>query len=210
MQNILDILNWRFAIKRFDKNKKISDLDFETIQEILRLTPSAYGIQPWKFLIIKNQELKKQLRSVSKNQVQVEENDFLIVFCILKTLDENYVDKHLMNVSQKRGIERKSLDAYKEIILQSVCSLWEAEYKAWAEKQVYIALGNLLTSLALMKIDSCPMEAINKEKYDEILWLREKNLASCVACAVWYRSSEDTYSLLKKVRFEKNEIIEII
>jgi len=123
MQNILDILNWRFAIKRFDKNKKISDLDFETIQEILRLTPSAYGIQPWKFLIIKNQELKKQLRSVSKNQVQVEENDFLIVFCILKTLDENYVDKHLMNVSQKRGIERKSLDAYKEIILQSVCSL---------------------------------------------------------------------------------------
>ncbi|NUJ98090.1 NAD(P)H-dependent oxidoreductase [Candidatus Gracilibacteria bacterium] len=210
MQDIIQSLNWRCAVKRFDTNKKISDSDIETIKEILRLTPSAYGVQPWKFLIIKNKELRKKLREVSKSKAQVEESDIFIVFCSLRTLDEKYINKHLFNVSQTREIERATLDPYKEIILQSISSLPPQEYKAWAEKQVYIALGNLLTSLACMKIDACPLEAINKERYDEILGLKEKNLSSSVACAIGYRSKEDTYSLLKKVRFDTEELFEII
>ncbi len=121
--DILQSLNWRYAIKRFDTNKKISNSDLEIIQEILRLTPSAYGLQPWKFLIIKNKELRKQLKDVSKNQVQVEESDFLIVFCYQRVIDERYVEKYIESVVKERWVPKESLEAYKGIILQSVCSL---------------------------------------------------------------------------------------
>jgi nitroreductase len=208
--NIIEALNWRYATKEFDSSKKVSDTDLETITESLRLSASSFGLQPWKFLVISNQDVKNSLLEHSWGQKQVTDCSHHIVFCYPSNFNDENVDLFLADTAKTRGQSLEDLEGYGKIMKGFLSQFDEAQKRTWMKDQVYIALGNLLTTCALMNIDACPMEGINQVKYDEVLGLSDKGLMSTVACPIGYRSSSDKYAILPKVRFEKSEVIEFI
>ena len=210
-QAIQEALNWRYAVKRYDPSRKISPADWQTLEQSLQLAPSSYGLQPWKFLIVKNPQLRTQLKAVSWNQSQVEEASHLVVFTALKKMDEAYVDKYLQSIVKTRGVPAESLQGYRDMMINNVVKGGQKQdFPAWAQRQAYIAMGFLMQTAALLKIDSTPMEGLDPAKYDELLKLQSTPYATVAAVALGYRHAEDGYQHGKKVRFDKEEIIQVV
>lgn len=205
MEKIIEDLNWRYACKQFDSSKKISEKDFDTLLETLRLTPSSFGLQPWKFVVVEKSELREKLVEASWNQAQVKDASHLLVLCSPKTFDEKFVTDYVEDMAHTRGQDVKELDGFKKMLMMIPNKSPEDQY-IWAKNQVYIALGNLMTVCAQMRIDSCPMEGFQAKKYDEILGLDKMGLTSMVVCPVGYRHVEDKYIDLKKVRFSLDKL----
>ncbi|NJL89848.1 MAG: NAD(P)H-dependent oxidoreductase [Coleofasciculaceae cyanobacterium SM2_1_6] len=209
--NLLESLQWRYATKKFDPNKTIAAETWSALEESLVLTPSSYGLQPWKFLIITNPEIKAQLKPLSWNQAQVTDCSHYVVFAIKKNLAAADVDRFVARTAEVRGVEVESIKGYRDMMVSDVVngarSLIANE---WAARQVYIALGNFMTSAALVGVDTCPMEGIEPANYDRLLGLPEKGFATVVACAAGYRAEDDKYATLAKVRFAPEEVIEYI
>ncbi len=208
-QQITTALNWRYATKKFDKDRKISTENWQTLLDSLRLAPSSYGLQPWKFVVVENQEVREKLKEAAWGQEQIVSADKLVVLCRLKKLDEAVIDKHIENTASTRKTNVESLAGYKQMLL-GLLGRSEFELQSWMDKQVYISLGFLLESAALLEIDACPMEGFAKEKFDEILGLSEFGVASTVVATLGYRSAEDQSATNSKVRFlEKDLVIEV-
>ncbi len=209
--NLLESLQWRYATKKFDPNKTIAAETWSALEESLVLTPSSYGLQPWKFLVITNPEIKEQLKPLSWNQAQVTDCSHYVVFAINKNLAAADVDRFVARTAEVRGVTVESIKGYRDMmvgdVVQGPRSLTANE---WAARQVYIALGNFMTSAALIGVDTCPMEGIDPGKYDRLLGLPKKGFATVVACAAGYRAEDDKYATLAKVRFSLEEVIEHI
>jgi len=205
LDQILVGLNWRKATKDFDMDKKISESDFEKLLEVLRLAPSSYGLQPWKFIVVRDEKIREKLKLVSYNQPQITGASHLIVLCVQKNIDENYVDHYIETIAKARDIETEKLSSLRKMIVDLLSSKNAAEKIDWATRQVYIALGNLLSVCAMAKIDACPMEGFEAPKYDEILGLDKLGVSVGVVCAVGYRKAGVVGE--KKVRFPIEEII---
>ena len=171
---LLASLEWRYATKAFD-TRKLPDATWAALEESLRLAPSSYGLQPWKFIVVNDPALRAKLRPVSWNQSQVTDASHLVVF------------------ARRTEITVKGKDA--------------AAQKDWAARQLYIALGQLMGAAAAMAIDTCPLEGIDPDAYTEILGLKGTGYEVVVACAVGYRSSEDKYAGMKKIRFPAARVI---
>ena len=199
-------LNWRYATKKFDSLKKISRQDLEELLEALRLSPSSFGLQPWKFIVVHDPILRKKLRPHAWGQPQVTDADTLIVFCSLKSMNEKYVKDHSDLIAQVRGVTRGSISGYEQMMLASLKSKSPEAVSQWMKNQVYIALGVFLSECAHRKIDACPMEGFDPKKFDEILELSQEGLESVVLCAVGYRAADDDEAQQKKVRFDKKEV----
>lgn len=210
MTKIIDSLNWRYATKEFDSSKTVSDNDLDTIIESFRLTASSFGIQPWKLFVVKDTAKKQALLEHSWYQKQVVQAPYHLVLARSTADSDVLVQEFIQDTALTRGVTTESLEEYKQVMLWFFNRISEDEKIIWANKQIYIALWNILTVLADMKIDSCAMEWINPQKYDEILWLTEKWFATVVALPIWYRSENDKYASLKKVRFSTENISEII
>lgn len=210
MCNIIEALNWRSAIKVFDKNKKVSKEDLEEVIESFRLTSSSFWLQPWKLLVIENGEIKNSLVEHSWSQSQISDCSHLLVLCRKIEIDYNYIDNYLNSMAKIRWVNIEKLAWYEQRVKWFFANMDKESIKNWAINQVYIALWNLLTVLALKKIDSCAVGWFIPEKYDEVLALKEKWLASVVVLPIWYRSKEDKYSKQKKVRFDREDVVEVI
>ncbi|MBT6068238.1 NAD(P)H-dependent oxidoreductase [Candidatus Peregrinibacteria bacterium] len=209
--NILESLNWRYAVKLFDPEKHISDADFENVLEALRLSPSSFGLQPWKFIVVKDAALREQLKEHSWNQPQIVDASHMIVLCMRTDIDANYIEKYIEDMAETREVPVETLDGYKNKMIGFLEEKKKAgEAENWGARQLYIALGNLLTSAATMGIDACPMEGFDKGKYDEMLGLADKNLTAIAVCTLGYRSADDKYATAKKIRFSKEEVVEEI
>lgn len=210
-ENLISTLNWRYAVKKFDSTKKILDKDWQALEESLRLSASSFGLQPWKFIIVQDKNLRKKLTSHSWDQTQIEDCSHLVVLAHAKKMDMAYVEKYLTRMSQVRGIPVASLDGFKQAVAESVLGDGPIAKKleTWTSRQTYIAMGTFLVAAALLKIDTCPMEGIDPEKYDEILGLNSTFYKTVAVIAAGYRSVEDKYQNLKKVRFEKKDVFEI-
>ena len=206
--NILSAFNWRYATKHFDSSKKISTENLEILEKSLILSPSSFGLQPYKFLFVQNQEIRKKLTPHSWNQAQVEECSHLVVFLGRKKMDENYIDKFIGLTASERGISVEMLKDYKAMMMANLVGENARDVPNWAAKQAYIALGNLMTTAALINVDTCPMEGIDTAKYDEILNLQNSDYTTLCVCALGFRSLDDKYQNLKKVRFAKSDLIE--
>lgn len=204
--NLLEQLNWRYATKSFDPSKKLSLAQWADVREALHLSPSSYGLQPYKFVVVENADLRAKLLPHSYNQAQVTDASHLIVLCRLATINAAYVEKFVALIARTRGVDLASLTDYKTMMLGFVTGLNEEQKAVWMEKQVYLALGNLLTSCAVLGIDATPMEGFVPAKYDEILDLPAKGLRATVICAVGMRSDKDTYAQAKKVRFPDKDL----
>jgi len=201
-------LNWRYATKEFDPQRKISAADWATLEEALVLTPSSYGLQPWKFIVVKNPVVRKKLVDASWGQKKIADASHLVVFAIKKNLSEQDVDNFMKRIVEVRGVPLESLAGYRDRIVGNIIKgLDEANRETWEAKQVYIALGNFLTSAALLGIDACPMEGFEPAKYDEILGLDKQGLHAVVAATAGYRVASDEYSQAKKVRFPHEEVL---
>ena len=210
-QQLLESLQWRYAVKQFDPAKKISDADWSTLEQALILTPSSYGLQPWKFFVVTDQPIRDSLVEHSWRQRQVADCSHLVVIAIRKRITHKYIDDFITSVTTLRGIDRDSLSGYQKMMVGHVVEGFDdTEAAHWAKLQAYIALGNLMTCAAVMGIDACPMEGFVAERYDEILGLAQQGLTTAVLCTLGYRADTDKYAQLPKVRFEKDEVIEYI
>jgi nitroreductase / dihydropteridine reductase len=207
---ILNDLNWRYATKKYNPSKKISQDDWSVILESLRLTPTSYGLYPLHFLQIETAEIRQQLREKSWGQSQVTDASHLLVLCIRTDVDHDYVDKHIELTAQIRCLAIEKIAGYGSFVKNQLTLKGEEEVTRWNEKQAYIALGQLMHTCASMKIDATPMEGFEPEAFDEILGLKEKHLKSVVVCAMGYRSEEDGVQLLPKIRKNLSEIMELI
>jgi nitroreductase len=206
---LLDSLHWRYAVKAFDPNGKIPEEQWQAIANALVLTPSSYGLQPWKFLVVRDQPLRTKLKTFSWNQSQVTDCSHYVVFLHKKTINEEDVEEYMQQISETRGLPTASLEGFRKMILSDLATGPRSKIiQEWAIRQTYIALGNLLTTAAMLGIDACPMEGLDPLEYDKILGLENTRFATSMACALGYRSPQDGLAKAKKVRFPAAQLIE--
>lgn len=205
--DIIESLNWRYATKRFDDSKKLSAEKLNKILEALRLSPSSYGLQAMKFVVVEDPAIREELKQHAWNQPQITEASQLIVLCRTTSINEADVDEYANLIAETRKIPVEALSEFVGMMKGSVSGLDEEAKAHWLAKQVYIALGNLMTACAIEEVDSCPMEGFDSEAFDKILGLEEKGLKSVVLAPIGYRSAEDVYQQLPKVRKPFQEVI---
>ncbi len=206
----LENLQWRYATKKFDKEKKLSEEDLEELLEGVRLSASSYGLQPYEVIVVSDPEIREKLRAAAWNQAQITDASQLIVFANYRQIDADHVSDYMQNIAETRNIAREELSGMEEMINSTVQSRSNEGQQIWGSKQTYIALGTLLSSAASMRIDACPMEGFNADEFDEILGLKEKNLQSSVIAAVGYRSEDDQNQHLEKVRKSKTDLFHFV
>jgi nitroreductase len=204
---LLASLEWRYATKAFD-TRKLPDATWAALEESLRLTPSSFGLQPWKFIVVNDPAVRAKLRPVSWNQSQVTDASHLVVFARRTEMTEADVNEFFSQIVADRKIDAAVIEPYRQMMLGGVVKGKDAAaQKDWAARQLYIALGQLMGAAAAMAIDTCALEGIDPAAYDEILGLKGTGYEVVVACAVGYRSSEDKYAGMKKVRFPAARVI---
>jgi nitroreductase len=204
---LLAQLNWRYATKQFDPKRKISAQDWAALEEALLLTASSAGLQPWKFIVVTDPAVRAKLLPASYMQSQITNASHLVVFASKNNFSEADVDAHIKHIAEVQGAPIEALAPLRKMIVGGIVQrLDETARNAWARNQAYIALGNLLTSAALLGIDACPMEGFDRAQYDEILSLKAKGLASAVIATVGYRLPTDKYASAPKVRFPKEQV----
>lgn len=206
--SLIERLAWRYAVKQFDANRPIEAEIWDAIEQSLMLAPSSFGLQPWRFLIITDPEIKAQLPAISWNQSQPRDCSHMVVLAARKSLDQEYVERFIASVAAARNVSREGLAGYRNVILKSVIQA-EGQHLEWNTRQVYIALGQLMMAAAIVGVDSCPMEGIDMPQYDRFFHLEETPYTTVVACALGYRSQDDRYAASPKVRFPRSEIIHL-
>ncbi len=202
---LLDQLNKRYATKLFDPNKKIPVADLEKLLEAIRLSASSLGLQPYKVLIVEDPGIRQKLRQVAWDQSQITDASQLLVFAVDYDFNEEDADDYINLVSKTRNTDLESLAGYSAMVKGSLQRPAD-QLESWLTKQAYIALGFGLVTAAHMGIDSCPMEGFDTDAFDQILDLQKLGLKSKIVLAVGYRSKEDKYQYLPKVRRSKEEL----
>ncbi|WP_108803090.1 NAD(P)H-dependent oxidoreductase [Aquimarina sp. Aq107] len=204
---IIESLQWRYATKKFDNTRTLPQEKIDILTTAFNLTATSYGLQPLKLVVLNDKEIQKELTAHSWNQQQVADASHILIFCIENTVGEAYITKYFDNVKAIRDTPEEILKPFKEQLIDSFGNKSADEISNWAAKQAYLAMGNLLTVCATEKIDACPMEGFIPEKYDEILNLTQLGLTSVLVLPVGYRSKDDMFADLKKVRRSINETV---
>lgn len=173
-QELIKTLEWRYATKIFNPNRRIPEADWNALLESLHLSPSSLGLQMWKFIDVREPSVRAELRSVSWDQPQVTDSSHLVVFCARRDFSTEDVQRYL-------------------------------------ERQVYIALGFMMSCAANLRIDTCALEGMDPAAYDRILKLEDSPYYTLCALALGYRDEEaDKYARLAKVRFDRGDVIQVI
>ncbi|MFZ9752427.1 MAG: NAD(P)H-dependent oxidoreductase [Cyanobium sp.] len=202
-------MRWRYAVKAFDPDRRIAPELWAALEEALVLTPSSYGLQPWKFLVITGAELRAELRPFSWNQSQITDCSHLVVLLRQRTVRAADADRLINATASCRGLDPASLEPYRQMIHKDLIDGPRSQtIGSWAANQVYIALGTLMTAASLLGVDTCPIEGFSPSDYDRILELEDSPYQSAVVCACGYRSADDKYASLAKVRYPAADLIE--
>lgn len=210
-ETVLEQLHWRYATKKFDPTRKIPADLWQALEQSLVLAPSSFGLQPWKFFVVDNPDLRQQLVEHSWGQTQVVDASHLVVFAIKKDVDAVEVDRYVSRMAQVQQTPVDTLQGFANVVKGFLAQPPDAfDVNDWASRQVYIALGQFMTCAAVLGIDTCPMEGFNPAKYDEVLKLPEQGYASVVLCPAGYRASDDKAAARPKVRYVTEEVVEHI
>jgi nitroreductase len=208
---LLAALEWRYATKAFDVTRKIPAEVWAALEKTLVLTPTSYGMQPYKFLIIENPAKRAELLPHSWGQKQVVDASHFVVFTARTEITEADIDRLIHRTTTIRKLPADTLGSYRGMIVGELINGPRGKNaRGWATNQAYIALGNLMTAAAVLKIDTCPMEGLVPAEYDKILGLEKSGYFTVVACALGYRSPNDKYAALAKVRYEAKELVQYI
>ncbi|WNJ18782.1 NAD(P)H-dependent oxidoreductase [Pontibacter sp. G13] len=203
---LIDHLNWRYATKRFDNTKKVSEADLATMQEAIRLSASSFGLQPYKVIVVEDADLKAKLLPASWNQPQIVEASHLFVFAAQTHVTPADIDAYLTLKANSMGISVEDLKGYGDFMKDKIGQREQADIQDWNSRQAYIALGNLLAAAGELKVDACPMEGFEVDQYNEILGLNEQGLSAVSVVPVGYRSEEDATQNAPKVRKPAEEL----
>ena len=206
MQKTIEHLNWRYATKKYDPTKKLTEEQRSLIMDALRLAPSSFGLQPWKFIHVTSPEIREKLRAAAYGQSQVTDASDLFVLSSLTKIDEAHIDAYLSNIAETRGMPVEALGEFRKMLVGSVQNRSEEAVTEWSARQVYIALGVALAVAAENEIDASPMEGFDPKQFDEILGLGALGLQSRVILAVGFRSGEDASQHEKKARFSTENV----
>lgn len=206
-QNIVSALQWRYATKAFDPQKKIDSATFESLLDCLHLSPSSFGLQPWRFIVVETPAVREQLRAQSWNQPQITDASHLIVCAVKETITAVDIHSWIQCLAETQNIGTETLAPLQGMIEQFTSAMSPDDMLHWNTRQLYIALGQLMTSAAIAGIDSCPLEGISPAGYDQILGLENSGYRTKVACALGFRSAEDKYAGAPKARFTKEKVI---
>jgi nitroreductase/dihydropteridine reductase len=198
--NVIEKLQWRYATKKFDSERKLGQDSIDTLKKAFDLTATSYGLQPIKLVIVSDDAVKEQLLPHSWNQKQVVQASHVLVFCVETNVDESYIKGYFERVKNERNTPDEVLSPFRASLIKSFEKMTDEDKYVWASKQAYLAMGNLLTVCSMIDIDACPMEGFIPAKYDEILALKERGLSSVLAMPVGYRAEDDMFSTFKKVR----------
>lgn len=204
--SVLEALRWRYAVKAF-ADKKLPETAIRDLVEVVRLSPSAYGLQPYSLLVIDSEPIRRQLLRYSMGQDKVLNSSHLFVFATQTELGDGTVDRYLHQHHRQTGVAPEAIAGYADH-MKAVLRQMSAQQRAvWAAQQAYIGLGNLLTSAALMRIDACPMTGFEAAGYDQVLGLTDRGLTTTVICPVGYRSPGDGQAEVPKVRFDYQQLL---
>jgi len=205
--NIIEKLKWRYATKKFDASKKLSEAKLNVLIESFNLTATSYGLQPIKMVVIGNADVKQKLVSITMNQEQVNNSSHVLVICTEAKMDATFIKDNFNLVEETRKTPRAILDPFEAFIVDEFSEKSKTDVDTWMAKQAYLALGNLLTVCALEDIDSCPIEGFEPEEYDKLLNLTTLGLKSVLVLAVGFRADDDIFSGLEKVRRGIEEVV---
>ncbi len=201
MDSYLSSFQWRYATKVFDPSKHVSDEAWGRIKEAIRLAPSSFGLQPWKFIEVTDKALREKIKAASWNQTQVTDADKLLVLCSRTDITKTDIQDFLNDTAKTRGVTAESLAGYQQVIEGTLLSRSKEELAQWAARQVYIAQGFALAAAALEQVDSCPMEGFDAKVVAEILGTESLGFQPVVMIPFGYRSAEDHYAGAAKVRY---------
>jgi nitroreductase len=206
MSTFLENQNWRYATKKFDPSKKVSQADIDFLKEAIRLSTSSYGLQAYQILLIENPEVRTKLLTSSWGQTQIIDASHLIVFANYTKIDNEDIDAYMKTIAKTRNLPLEAVSGYGEFMKGSILKKTSEEINIWTQKQSYLALGNLLAAAAEIKIDVTPMEGFIPAQYNEILGLDKLNLNAVLVAAVGYRSEEDATQHNIKVRKSNEDL----
>jgi nitroreductase len=210
-EQLLSALHWRYATKVFDAAKKIPTDVWHALEQSLILTPTSYGLQPYRFLIVQDVAKRAALLPNSWGQKQVVDCSHFVVFAARTDMKEADANKLIERISQVRGVTADSMKFYRDMMLGDVVNGPRGKIAhEWATRQAYIAIGNFMTCCAVLGVDACPMEGINPPEYDKILGLEDSGYKTVVACAAGYRAASDKYAALAKVRYETGDLVKVV
>lgn len=210
-KQLVEALTWRYATKVFDPTRPIAAETWDTLEQSLILSPSSFGLQPYRFLVVRDQALRKQLLPHSWNQNQVVDCSHYVVFASRTSLTTEEIDRFIKLIANTRNIPADSLAGYRGMMVGALIDgPLKSAVNEWATRQVYIALGNLMTAAALLGVDACPMEGFAPAEYNRLLNLPAAGYSAVVCCALGYRAAADKYASLPKVRFPKDQLIQHI
>lgn len=207
--SILKALNWRYATQVFDTSKTITDEELHTILESGRLSPSSFGLEAWKFIVVDNPDIRIKLRKAGYNQPKITDASRLIVITYRTDIKENVIRQRIERIAKTRNQKIEELDEIEQMLNNSVANKSDLEINDWAKAQAYIPLGIMVETASLLGIDSGPMEGFSADQVDDILNLREKHLRSTSMLALGHRG-EDPNAANLKIRQNFDEVVEFI
>lgn len=207
MSPLLDSLRWRYATKKFDPQQILSDTQVDELLEALRLTPTSFGLQPYRFIVIKNASLRAEIRDHAWGQAQITDASHVIAICAKKTMSEADIDASIAEIAQVRAIDAASLSGYRDMMKGYVSHRSPREVEEWLMRQSYIALGVLLCACADLRIDACPMEGFDRKEVDRILDLATSDYTVSTLCPIGGRAADDAFATLPKVRRKKEKLV---
>ncbi len=196
----IEALEWRYATKKFNSSKKIDHEKINRIKEAFNLTPTSYGLQPIKLVVIKDDKTKKMLLPHSYNQNQVVEASHLLVLCIEDCIDDDFILQNFQLIKSIRNTPDEVLAPYKNFLVEHFRKMSNEDIKIWATNQAYLAMGNMLTTCAIEQIDACPMEGFVPDQYKTILGLDQLKLSPVLVMPIGFRAENDEFSSFRKVR----------
>lgn len=207
---IVDGLKWRYAVKKFDPTKKLTTEQINYVKEAINFIPSSYGLQPYKVLEITDPQIRTKLKEAAYGQTQLTDAAHVFVFASFTDYNPAKVEEFVNLTAQINPMPKENSDGFKNYLNSMIAGMSNEQLAIWTAKQVYIALGSMIAAASEIEIDSAAMEGFDKAKFDEILGLKEKGLASAVIGAIGYRSPEDQNQFLKKVRKPMDQLFETI
>lgn len=210
MTKIISDLEWRYAVKKFDAEKKLSQEEVDTLIEVARLTATSFGLQAWKLIEVEDEGKRAALKEAAYNQAQVQDASHLLIFAALKEIPEDFIDRYTHLTAEVRDKSVEEVAAFGEYMKHSIFSRDPKDVQEWNNKQCYIAIGKVMAACAQMKIDSCPMEGFDAKKVNDILGFTDRNLNAVLMLPIGYRHEEDKNQYLDKVRLSKADFFEKI
>jgi len=204
--SLVTAFKWRYATKKYDKSKEIDSAVLAGLTETVCLAPSSFGLQPYKFLLVKDEAKLEEISKAANRQLQITTGAHVMVLAVETNIDEKTVASYMDKVAIARQTERKQLEPREQFVNTMIGKLDYNQRIVWAEKQAFLAVGVFISAAAEAGVDASPMEGFDKSKTDEILRLKEKNLASTLLFVIGYRSEDDEYARIPKVRKKMEEI----